>query len=122
HGPDFVIDQPVDRYTAEDHAVWRALCARQAKLLPDPGTGEACQLCGLGFLAFGRFDVKGALGQIDFVNVVKNNFRFEALSVRLKARFSVFLRKSESSCSVAKVRNQIRHSILCVWIMSFWPL
>ncbi len=38
HGPDFVIEQPIDRYTAEDQAVWHALCARQAKLLP----GRAC--------------------------------------------------------------------------------
>lgn len=38
HGPDYVIEQPLDRYTAEDQAVWRALCARQAQLLP----GRAC--------------------------------------------------------------------------------
>jgi phenylalanine-4-hydroxylase len=35
---DFTHAQPLDRYTAEDHAVWRSLFARQAALLP----GRAC--------------------------------------------------------------------------------
>lgn len=35
---DFTHAQPLDRYTAEDHAVWRRLFARQAALLP----GRAC--------------------------------------------------------------------------------
>jgi len=36
---DFTLDQPYDRYTAEDHATWATLFARQAALLP----GRACR-------------------------------------------------------------------------------
>ena len=36
--PDWTIDQGWERYTAEEHAVWRRLYERQAKLLP----GRAC--------------------------------------------------------------------------------
>ena len=36
--PDWTIDQGWDRYTAEDHAVWKTLFERQSKLLP----GRAC--------------------------------------------------------------------------------
>lgn len=49
---DFTHAQPLARYTAEDHAVWRSLFARQAALLP----GRACPeflagLKGLGMAA-----------------------------------------------------------------------
>lgn len=37
--PDYTIDQKVENYTAEDHAVWRELFDRQAKILP----GRACK-------------------------------------------------------------------------------
>lgn len=37
--PDFTIDQRFNRYTAEDHAIWHELFARQTKLLP----GRACE-------------------------------------------------------------------------------
>lgn len=51
---DYTHDQPLDRYTAEDHAVWRSLYQRQAALLP----GRACDeflagLTGLGVAADG---------------------------------------------------------------------
>jgi phenylalanine-4-hydroxylase len=36
--PDYVIDQPLEKYTAADHALWRALFERQARLLE----GRAC--------------------------------------------------------------------------------
>lgn len=36
--PDWTIDQGWDRYTAEDHAVWKTLFERQTRLLP----GRAC--------------------------------------------------------------------------------
>lgn len=36
--PDHTLDQPLEAYTAADHAVWRALFERQARLLP----GRAC--------------------------------------------------------------------------------
>lgn len=36
--PDWTIDQGWDRYSAEDHAVWKTLFERQTKLLP----GRAC--------------------------------------------------------------------------------
>ncbi|KQP18294.1 phenylalanine 4-monooxygenase [Pseudorhodoferax sp. Leaf267] len=36
--PDWTIDQGWDRYTAEEHAVWKTLFERQSKLLP----GRAC--------------------------------------------------------------------------------
>ena len=36
--PDWTIDQEWGRYTAQDHAVWRALFERQSRLLP----GRAC--------------------------------------------------------------------------------
>jgi phenylalanine-4-hydroxylase len=36
--PDWTIDQGWDRYTAEEHAVWKTLFERQTKLLP----GRAC--------------------------------------------------------------------------------
>ncbi len=38
HGPDWTVDQGWERYTAEDHAVWKTLFRRQTKLLP----GRAC--------------------------------------------------------------------------------
>ena len=38
HTPDWTIDQGWDRYTAQEHAVWKALFERQTKLLP----GRAC--------------------------------------------------------------------------------
>ena len=37
---DFVIDQGWDAYTVEDHAIWRRLFERQAKLLPGRACGE----------------------------------------------------------------------------------
>lgn len=51
---DYTHDQPLARYTAEDHAVWRDLFRRQAALLP----GRACDeflagLTGLGVAADG---------------------------------------------------------------------
>lgn len=53
-GADYTHPQPLQRYTAEDHAVWRDLFKRQAALLP----GRACQpfldgLTGLGMAADG---------------------------------------------------------------------
>jgi phenylalanine-4-hydroxylase len=53
-GADYTHPQPLQRYTAEDHAVWRDLFKRQAALLP----GRACQpfldgLTGLGMAAHG---------------------------------------------------------------------
>jgi phenylalanine-4-hydroxylase len=36
--PDWTLDQPLDRYTAEDHAVWRTLFERQSRLV----RGRAC--------------------------------------------------------------------------------
>jgi phenylalanine-4-hydroxylase len=47
--PDYTMDQPVERYTAADHAVWRRLFERQAETLQ----GRACDefldgLAGLG--------------------------------------------------------------------------
>src|SRR5215469_468819 len=47
--PDYTMDQPVERYTAADHAVWRQLFERQAETLK----GRACDeflagLAGLG--------------------------------------------------------------------------
>src|SRR4029077_5172626 len=36
--PDYTMDQPVERYTAGDHAVWRRLFERQAETLQ----GRAC--------------------------------------------------------------------------------
>ncbi len=36
--PDFTVDQNWDHYTADDHAIWRELYARQVKLMP----GRAC--------------------------------------------------------------------------------
>jgi phenylalanine-4-hydroxylase len=38
HAPDWTIDQGWERYTPSEHAVWRTLFERQAKLLP----GRAC--------------------------------------------------------------------------------
>jgi phenylalanine-4-hydroxylase len=35
---DYVIDQPLEKYTGADHALWRTLFERQARLLP----GRAC--------------------------------------------------------------------------------
>jgi len=56
---DFTLDQPYDRYSAADHATWRALFERQARLLG----GRACDeflagLAGLGVVAdrLPRFD------------------------------------------------------------------
>jgi phenylalanine-4-hydroxylase len=50
--PDFTLDQPYERYSAVDHATWRTLFERQARLLP----GRACDeflagLDGLGVVA-----------------------------------------------------------------------
>jgi phenylalanine-4-hydroxylase len=51
---DYTIDQPLDRYTAEDHATWRALFERQAALLPGRACDEFLQgLKGLGVAADG---------------------------------------------------------------------
>ena len=36
--PDFTLDQPMEAYTGADHALWRTLCERQARLLE----GRAC--------------------------------------------------------------------------------
>jgi phenylalanine-4-hydroxylase len=57
--PDYVIEQPLGDYTEEDHAVWRALFERQARLLP----GRACEeflqgLRGLGVAADGIPDFR----------------------------------------------------------------
>ena len=57
--PDYTIDQPLESYTAGDHAVWRALFERQAALLP----GRACEefirgLRGLGVAADGIPDFR----------------------------------------------------------------
>ncbi|UTH74392.1 phenylalanine 4-monooxygenase [Chromobacterium sp. IIBBL 290-4] len=38
HPDDYTLPQPLDRYTAEDHATWATLFERQSKLLP----GRAC--------------------------------------------------------------------------------
>jgi phenylalanine-4-hydroxylase len=38
--PDFTLEQPVERYAAGDHAVWRALFRRQEALLPGRACGE----------------------------------------------------------------------------------
>ena len=38
--PDWVIDQGWERYTAEDHAIWRTLFERQSRLLPGRACGE----------------------------------------------------------------------------------
>src|SRR5215475_3312508 len=57
--PDFTLDQPYERYGATDHATWRTLFERQARLL----RGRACEeflagLSGLGVVADGlpRFE------------------------------------------------------------------
>src|SRR5882724_1979533 len=57
--PDFTLDQPYERYGPTDHATWRTLFERQARLL----RGRACDeflagLSGLGVVADGlpRFD------------------------------------------------------------------
>ncbi len=52
--PDHIIDQPIESYTAADHATWRTLFEHQASLLP----GRACEeflqgLRGLGVAAQG---------------------------------------------------------------------
>ena len=51
HRPDWTIDQGWDRYTAEEHAVWKTLFERQTKLLP----GRACDsfVKGMGELPIG---------------------------------------------------------------------
>lgn len=51
HRADWTIDQDWERYTAAEHAVWRTLFQRQAKLLP----GRACReyLAGMAALAIG---------------------------------------------------------------------
>jgi phenylalanine-4-hydroxylase len=49
---DWTIDQHWDRYTAEDHATWDTLFARQAKLLP--GRASDAWLKGLGVLKLDR--------------------------------------------------------------------
>jgi phenylalanine-4-hydroxylase len=56
---DYTIDQPLERYTAQDHATWRALFEHQAALLP----GRACEefmqgLRGLGVAADGIPDFR----------------------------------------------------------------
>lgn len=52
--PDYTHSQPRDRYTAEDHAVWRDLFRRQAALLPGRACGEfLAGLTGLGVAADG---------------------------------------------------------------------
>ena len=57
--PDFTLDQPYERYGPTDHATWRTLFERQARLL----RGRACEeflagLSGLGVVADGlpRFE------------------------------------------------------------------
>ena len=51
HRPDWTIDQGWDRYTADEHAVWKTLFERQTKLLP----GRACDsfVKGMGELPIG---------------------------------------------------------------------
>ena len=51
HRADWTIEQEWERYTAAEHAVWRILYERQAKLLP----GRACRelLAGMAALAIG---------------------------------------------------------------------
>ena len=52
--PDHTLDQPLARYTAEDHATWRALFDRQAALLPGRACAEFLRgLKGLGVAADG---------------------------------------------------------------------
>ena len=50
HRTDHVIDQGWERYTAEDHAVWKTLFERQTKLLP--GRATRAFLDGVRDLAF----------------------------------------------------------------------
>ncbi len=53
-GSDFTIEQPVGKYTEEDHAVWRALFERQARILPGRACAEYLEgLRGLGVAADG---------------------------------------------------------------------
>ncbi|HEX6958791.1 MAG TPA: phenylalanine 4-monooxygenase [Ferrovibrio sp.] len=50
--PDYTLDQPRHLYSAEDHAVWRLLFQRQARLLPGRACGEfLAGLRGLGVAA-----------------------------------------------------------------------
>jgi phenylalanine-4-hydroxylase len=51
---DFTIEQPMEAYTEADHAVWRALFERQARLLPGRACAEYLEgLRGLGVAADG---------------------------------------------------------------------
>ena len=53
-GPDFVIDQGWERYGAEEHAIWRALFARQQDVLADRAAPEFIEgLDSLGIAADG---------------------------------------------------------------------
>lgn len=53
-GPDFVIDQGFERYTPEDHAIWRTLFHRQSEILKDRAAPEFLGgLAGLGIAADG---------------------------------------------------------------------
>lgn len=61
---DFAIDQPMERYTREDHATWCALFERQAALLPGRASGEFLEgLRSLGVAADGIPDF-GKLSEI----------------------------------------------------------
>ena len=52
--PDFVIDQGFERYTAEEHEIWRTLFHRQAEILKDRAAPEFLDgLAGLGIAAEG---------------------------------------------------------------------
>lgn len=64
--PDFTIRQPIERYSARDHATWRTLFERQAKILP----GRACDefmagLDGLGIAAQGIPDFERLSDALD---------------------------------------------------------
>jgi phenylalanine-4-hydroxylase len=53
-GPDFVIDQGFERYTDEEHEIWRTLFHRQAEILQDRAAPEFLDgLAGLGIAAEG---------------------------------------------------------------------
>jgi phenylalanine-4-hydroxylase len=53
-GPDYVIDQGFERYTAEEHEIWRTLFHRQAEILKERAAPEFLDgLAGLGIAAEG---------------------------------------------------------------------
>jgi phenylalanine-4-hydroxylase len=59
---DWTIDQSWERYTFEEHAVWKRLYERQTKLLP----GRACDDCQQSYFVLGILDELLGLARIDF--------------------------------------------------------